>query len=349
MQFTVTYRSRSGTVETEVFDSASRAELFRQLQGRGISPIKVAEGAQGVKPKSGGSTAKDDVRRSVSTRYWIMVAMALAVGVCVWFCVGPAKPRTLNVPYAPSNPVPKKVLGNPNDTTYTRQDVQGTSATNVHSTVADSVDSVVVTNDVISGTDRHRGKRVVSRTFETNKFKLVEWIVTEDGRRYKVMRDPPGSFKTGTDQILAMALANMEDGRTAPMPGLSEKELQRGFKESLSVPIEILDSDSDKVRALKMAVKEAREEMAMLVENGGNATEALQEHLKLKEENAKVRRQCLAEYRELLKSGKSEDAANYLRTVNIALQQMGIAALPESGRDRMRPLRGAANAGALNH
>ena len=344
MTFTVKYRDRDGALREECIEAAGRAECVAECRKRGISPMGIVEGRSGKSAAS--PKGRDGARPSRAggmgdskrtTARWVAAAVvitAVAGGVWWWFGGRGGEPKTISVQQQGAKPKvekpAKKPASRPQQTLPRKSDLEKPLG------VASNAVTGVETN-VPPGVDMHRGKRVVSRTVETNKFRLVEWIVTDDGTRYKVMKDPPGAFKTGADQILAIALANMKDGRTAMMPGLSEKELQRAFKDATAQTVEILDTDSESVKELKRAVIDARKEMAAIVAKGGSVTEALQEHLRLKGENAEVRRKCLAEYKKLLQEGKAEDAAEYLRSVNGQLQQLGIDELPASGRDRERP------------
>ena len=324
MQFTVTYRSRSGTVETEVFDSASRAELFRQLQGRGISPIKVAEGAQGVKPKSGGSTAKDDVRRSVSTRYWIMVAMALAVGVCVWFCIGPAKPRFDAVQIQPAKQVPKKaavhIAANPE------------AAKPIVKPKVGEVDVSTETNAV--PVELYNGKKVVGRDVRTNRTgAVIEKIRLVDGRLIESVHPPKPIFSNPSDQLIAMAISAKPGQSMAPMPDMAS--IDKDFANSFLSPIRIEDSDSEDVKALKLAVKEARAYIAAEVKKGRTVQECLNEHCEQIERIADSHQMALMQIRKLRDDGASpEEIAQFREHVNEVFRAKGILELPAQSENR---------------
>ena len=305
MQFTVTYRSRSGTVNTEVFDSASRAELFRQLQGRGISPIKVAEGAQGAKPKSGGKVGKGEARRSLPVRYWLIVALALAVGACVWLCVGPAKSRPYAVQIPTAKPVPKKapmhVVPKP-----ISSDVQATNVnTIVKMDVAMQQNNAAIRNSIFDITN------------------LTGEAVTPEQKLYRKRLAAISNrvFKTASDQLLAMALSS-DDSAMPPLPIGSSADTD--FRKSLETPIEVLDSDSPEVRALKENIAEARAEMSRMLAKGYTVQEVLAERSKLVAENSEIRRNAERELRAIEESGDMESARKYANSVNAALQQMGI-------------------------
>lgn len=197
--------------------------------------------------------------------------------------------------------------------------------------------TAVNTTSTSNVTDREQmlwhGQKAVSWETKTNKFKIVETVVTADGKRHRLLSDPPGISEFGTDQLIAMALQSA-DGRGAPMPGMSGKSLDAQFKESLKTPIVINEDDSPELKKIKQDVIAAREDMAAMIEEGRSVADVLQETVKVNKENAETRKTCLKEYREILQSGDLDSAKKYLLKINIALQQMGIKELPESGRDR---------------
>ena len=333
MIFTVTYRGRDGALHDEAVDAADRAGCVAECRRRGTAPTEIVEGDKMKGRDKRGPSRAGTVDCKLTTARWVAVAVLIAaVTGSVWWWFGGRGATALSAERPAKHKVEKPKAEKP---AKPKAEKPRTAGVQQHENVATNV-AATATN-ALDGVDTHRGKRVVSRTVETNKFRLVEWIVTDDGTRYKVMKDPPGAFKTGADQILAIALANMRDGRTAMMPGLSEKELQRAFRDANAQTVEILDSDSESVKELKRAVIDARREMATVVERGGSVVEALEEHLRLKGENAEIRRRCLADYRTLLREGKEAEAGEFLRTVNGHLQQLGIDELPASGRDRERP------------
>lgn len=176
-----------------------------------------------------------------------------------------------------------------------------------------------------------RGKPVKSWNVMTNGVRVEQLIVTTDGSRYKMIRELD-VLPTGTDQLLAMVLSD-RNGGGAPMPGGSSKQLDKQFLESLKKPIVINPDDSEAVRNVKEAVAAAREEMAELLKSGRSFSEVLAETKQVNKENFETRTKAMAEYNEILKSGNTEAAEQYLFKVNLALQQMGIDEIPESGND----------------
>lgn len=180
-----------------------------------------------------------------------------------------------------------------------------------------------------------RGQRAVSWEVSTNKFKIVERIVTADGKKHKMMSDPKGISDFGSDQIIAMAVAD-DRGNAAPMPSMSAEELDRQFKESLKTPIVINDDDSPQLKEIKERVIIAREALKDIVDEGGSVADALAEHVKTVRAGYETRRECVKAYREFLDSGDEESAKLYLEKANKFLTEKGFDSIPESGRLRER-------------
>lgn len=190
---------------------------------------------------------------------------------------------------------------------------------------------------VSNATDRARniwqGKEVRSWTTVTNGQRIVESIVTSDGKLHRVISDyNPDGFTSSTDQIFAMVVGGDDDGPAAPTPALSNgKSLDREFRASLEKPIVINDDDSETVRAIKERVAAARAEMIEMIDGGSSFAEVIEEARKIKNENFETRTKAIDEYREILRSGDKEGASEYLFKINLALQQMGIKEIPEEG------------------
>ncbi len=143
-------------------------------------------------------------------------------------------------------------------------------------------------------------------------------------------------FNSASDQLLAMALGG-EPGQDVPPLPLGPG-VDHDFRESLKRPIVINDDDTEEVKRIKETVKAAREDMLKILEEGGTVEAALREHERLQRDNNKIHREAVLEYRRILESGDEEGAAEYMRIMNTAFQQMGIA--PIGKRAGRRPRRG---------
>ena len=106
------------------------------------------------------------------------------------------------------------------------------------------------------------------------------------------------------------------------------------FRASLSIPIEILPDDSDKVVAMKKIVASAREEIKELMAKGEHFCDIVNDHHKLCSENGKIRSDAILELAEIKRSGDAEGAREYSIKMNAAFSQMGIAPI---GDEYMSP------------
>jgi len=172
----------------------------------------------------------------------------------------------------------------------------------------------------------HMGRAVVEISATTNADgTVIERIRTDDGKIHsKVYSVAEPVFASAADQLLAAAVDG--DGDGPPMPGATAADEKR-FLESLKKPIEILDTDTPEIRALKEKVIQARADMAEMLSQGRGFAEVLAEHRKMQEENAAVRREVAGELQTLVESGDTEAALEYRKRVNAALEQMGVKPL----------------------
>ena len=104
------------------------------------------------------------------------------------------------------------------------------------------------------------------------------------------------------------------------------------FMASLDKPIEILDTDSEAVRAVKQRVIDARAEVKALMEKGLSFQEIMREHQGLVNDNASIRTKAMIEARAILEGGDQEGAETYIRTMNHAFAEMGIEPIRMPGK-----------------
>ena len=322
MTFTVTYRGADGALREEAVEAAGRAECFAQMKARGIVPVSVKEGARKggrneLRPsrsdhsgRSGGKP-KSSIFNLQSS---IILAAVLAVAGGAWWWLAAREDAR------PPEPKAAKVVKDVKDV----KDIKDVKDTKVPTDAPTAKPQAP--DPAEPAPQMHMGRRVVGISATTNADgTVVERIRTDDGKLHsKVYSVAEPVLTTRTDQLLAMALDG--DGNGPPMPAATKDDEKR-FLESLRRPIEILDTDTPDVRALKEKVMQAREDMVTLLSQGRGFSEVLAEHRKLQEENAGVRREVAAELRSLVESGDTAGALEYRKRMNVALEQMGIAPL----------------------
>lgn len=155
--------------------------------------------------------------------------------------------------------------------------------------------------------------------------KIVEIWHDPQGYRHTVVKSSrPPVFKHVTDQLLAMAVAAAQHPNSPPppLPNMKGIDLDKEFAKSLMTPIVVSDEDSDRVKAVKTAVLQARSDMIELLGSGMSVQQALEENRAILTENAKLRGAAVKELKALIKLGDGEAAEKYRKEVNATLEKM---------------------------
>ena len=146
--------------------------------------------------------------------------------------------------------------------------------------------------------------------------------------RNSLTNRPVRVFQRATDTLIASYLQPPSGGimpPPMPIPGNAGKK----FLESLETPIEILDTDSDEICRMKEAVIVARAQIKQMMDEGQSFEAILADHYRLTEENTRIRRDAQKELDAIHAQGDAKGAEKYRRTIDLALQQMGIDPLDE--------------------
>ena len=173
-----------------------------------------------------------------------------------------------------------------------------------------------------------RGLKVVEDVLATNTLTgtVEERWRTEDGKWHVNIRGLPRLFKNPCNQAIALLLGGGGGGSMPPLP--IGPMLDDAFEAALEEPIEISEEDSPEVRTLKEVVREAREEMRRLVEEGMSQSEVLMEHEAEMRKQETTRRDALAKIAEIEEEEGFEAAREYAEAVNGVLAKMGVEEVP---------------------
>jgi hypothetical protein len=327
MMFTVTYRGKDGATCTELVEAVGRSDCLAQMKARGITPISVREGNHMSRGANGGKAVQRVAgggrpgaraqgklgTKSVAAKV-VLVTVLVAVGIAVWWkSKRDEKPVVTERPITTERPAKEKV--------------KVPSGNKAVPAATNAVAKVATTNEVVTVEEKKPKERHDTVSIHTNKLgKVVEKWIGADGKLHmsvRYARKPV--FDNASDDQLAMAMAGNGTQSIAPIPMTATSEQE--FLESLKKPIVINDDDPENIKQIKTAVSEARAEMKRMIDNGMSYREALAEHQRLMNENVDTRNQCMAELKSLVDAGDREGAEHYLKTMNIALGQMGIPAL----------------------
>jgi len=324
MLFTVTYRSKTGAKAEVEIEAASRAACMAECKRKGIAPVGIREGGDSSRPRAAGTAAPRDgrteARPSPKRGLYLAVAVlcAAVLGGGLWWWLARDESRASR---------PKQSVAEQKPTAAPRS-----------ARAADSKPSAASANA------QDAGKRPKTKP-------QSEARVATDAPELPALPDsatntpsipplPPSTFSNASDQVLAMIASADASGSLPPLP--ISRDIEAEFLASLKQEIVILDTDDEKTRAIKQAVKESREELKRLVDSGMTVAQVLAEHQHLASENARVRNDAMLELRQLIESGDIEGAKEYKRKINIALQQMGIAEMTIPVTDEERAERAVA-------
>lgn len=184
-------------------------------------------------------------------------------------------------------------------------------------------------------------KRIVAElSFKTNAgLGMVTRVYkTADGKTHKVYRPAyKPLFKHGTDQVLAMVLGGTT-GHIPPLMIRGGAAMDEQFRRSLKDPIVINETDSERVKARKRQVIEARETIKELMDGGAHFSDILADHRRVFNENVDIRAAAMRELNAIHEQGDAEGERAYRLKVDTALSQMGIAPLddPKTKAERLQ-------------
>ena len=299
-KWTVYYRGPDGREATMVVEAASKPEVFAILKQKGVSAVRIVEGATAA-TKAGAGVPPSAKRALVAG----LAVVILAAGAYFLFFSGSGKPEKTRPDKTPSAiKEVKPVVSKSNDVPEAKPVGKATPMPETDEFVK-GVNTNGMTEAQIQR-ERERKKR-----FDEKRKKMI--------------------FSNASDQILAMILRAPPGHDFPPLP--ISPSLDRDFKESLKTPIVINDDDPENVKGLKMAVMKMRDEIQYLVEEKGmTVREIITEHQDLVRENSKIRSDAQAEARRIYESGDVEGAQKYVTTMNLALQQMDVEPIKMPGQ-----------------
>lgn len=328
MTFTVTYRSADGSMRDKMVDAASRAECLALMRTQGITPTSVKEnGSRDEKGKrdrrysdrAGHATAD---KRAVP--YVLAVAFVVLVGGIWLWKNGADEAKETKEPPAQRKVAPlKRTSPSPRHVETPRP------------AKTDEAGSTPPPQQENAKAASESGGTVVS--VRTNDNNLIITTVVDSYGNTNLLTTPVHEpvFSNPSDQLIAAVLNGTADDELPPLPPMgSEVEVQ--FKEAMKREIPDAEGDSDIVRQMKHAVREARSQIMELLNRGATVKSIIEEHRNLWNENVKIRDGVKAEYHRILGGGDVEGATEYIRTMNVALGQMGIAPISERQRGKKK-------------
>lgn len=307
MDWRVTYRAKNGTRATDVFSAANREELFKVLERRGFSAIRVEDSTN--KKHRPASLSKSVI--SPKALVGIGVATGIIIAAIVILSWRSSQREKGEVDNKPPREIAKRQpnlrKGN------TAKASIGPSASSSKATEASTIDTTPLEEKIVE---------VISVVTNADGA-VIERFKTADGKIRSKQSAPRPIFDNPSDQIIALAVSGAATGaEMPPIPSLEDAD--GAFAKSLETEIEIKESDSEDVKELKKSVIAVREEIRQLLSEGHSFADIIKDHRELVNKGVAIKEEASRLAKELLDEGDREAAVEFLIRANETLRDMGV-------------------------
>lgn len=307
MDWRVTYRAKDGTRATDVFSAANREELFKVLERRGLSAIRVEDCSN--KKRSHTLFSKS----AISPKALVGVCFATGIVIAILVILSGRSNQRENGEVGNN---PRKEIANrqPNlrKGNHTKASI-GTSAASSNATEASTIDTTPLEEKIVE---------VISVVTNADGA-VIERFKTADGKIRSKQSAPRPIFDNPSDQIIALAVSGAATGaEMPPIPSLEDAD--GAFAKSLETEIEIKESDSEDVKELKKSVIAVREEIRQLLSEGHSFADIIKDHRELVNKGVAIKEEASRLAKELLDEGDREAAVEFLIRANETLRDMGV-------------------------
>ena len=331
MLFTVTYRVRDGALREECVEAASRSECVSECRRRGIAPTGIREGSTGRDKRGLSRVGMGDNKRT--TARWVAVAVVSVIAIAggVWWRVG--RRGATAIPTKDKMPV----------SIETRKKRVAPTAVSAKQPTQSETPSAQPTKAVLpewndsflKDPQRRLQYSTLFQATTNNGGLVIERYRLPNGKTWRRIVEPPPIFDNISDQAIAMVMASRAGAPIPPVPGLDDANLNEEFVKSLTSPIHVEENDSPRTAALKIAVKEVREEIARLLKEGDTRTvgQILRDHMTANNHNVEMQTEALAAAKKIRETDGEAAAEEYLKAVNEQLKSYGIHPIRLGGVD----------------
>jgi len=316
MNFIVTYRAGNGALREERIEAASRAECVAECKRRGIAPIKIAEGggrAVSTKPPRGDGRTKPGMWRAA-----VLTAVLAAVAGGAWWWYGHAGRVTLPAAREDTCPPKAEKPKAAEKPQKPRRTEQATAET------ASRSDARPPKKKPID--DGH-----YREDFHTNMYGYVinppsTPVVFTNGPDVASMSIGEKVFRNTAEQKIA-DLLTMELGET--LVGDASSLYGRGFVRQLvkaaENPPAIEEDDTDEVKELKLAVREATQDLKKRLDAGEDVGAAMKSLRDEMQNLALYRKDLEKEVAKIARRGDitEDDLKDFVAAANQMLSERG--------------------------
>ena len=300
-------RDNNGVLKSGNVQAATRADAIRQIKAMGHVPVSVTEGNLATPNISWRLTRNQIVGVTVA-------AGVLIVGLTVW--------RFSNRAPVPANPTPAQI-----QTSSANSPRPAAPSVSGDETTSPAVASSIETPSLETLPEPHPQVEPPPRArppSPTSQAATPETVLEEEQAPQR-----PNQFKNSTEQLLAMAMSAPPGAMIPPLP--IPGNLDEDFINSLTNTIVIYDDDDERTMQLKESVAVAKNQMLELLKQGQSVADVLKEYQETANERATIRSQAQRELNALHRSGKPQEAQEYMEKINESFKDMDIEpiALPK--------------------
>lgn len=311
MEFNVTVRGRDGKPQVIRVEASDRTDVFKQLEAKGLSAIK-------VEVATGKSGNKAVLRRRLDLGFACIFAVIIVVIVAlmVRMCLAP-KPEKMERQKETEPPIVAKIP----EQTPASAPAGIVDSSKFNNPIPEFDKSAIFVPPALPANldEDERQARIRKAEYE---FKMAN---DQRLRRYlKTATPPKTTFKTSTEQILDWIFTTqIGDVPPPPLPELSEFELNH-IDEILDSVNEITEYDDEKTAERKAIVVEVKKELVQFLKEGGKVEDFINyyyEELKKAYDRKATTEMAI---HEIIKEGDPELALEFIEKANETLEQAGI-------------------------
>lgn len=169
-------------------------------------------------------------------------------------------------------------------------------------------------------------EKLVSSVTNRSSGYIVDNTLMKNGKKAQHVRELPSIWSTTTDGLIAGLLFNSAThADMPPLPHMSTLAADREFLKSLNTPIEISTDDTEDIKAIKLIVRAARQDIKDRMEAGEHFNDILTEHQTILNDNGAIRRDAINGLLEVRRNGSDSDISIYVTAINKHLESLGIS------------------------
>lgn len=319
MTFKVTYRDKTGALRAECIEAASRPACMAECRRRGIVPVGVKESPSRL-GRTKSSLSAGSRQWHISARAASVLALVLALAVGAWFWFG-------------SNEASVNTAVNGKDASH----LGGEGWTRAPDAPKRRIVDVPPRQGGDSAADQGRPTQPKSTVHDYDQAcpPLMEGSPSNivDNADTPTNTPPKPLFKTGAEQLLALATPSVPGAMVPPLPYVTEESLKEDIEKAMRTVIKPEKEDTEETLERKLTIAAQKEEFRKLREQGMTFTQYLEAMREKNNDDAQLLSDAHKLDEELYhdETVSDEDYKKQRKRINEALRERG---LPEMKEER---------------